>query len=396
MKGTAAKQKSVRARSLRGVAGDTYCVDLSKHHFHVNRYRAHGELQASTALTRTKFELLVRDPQRASGTWVMEACAGSHHWGRVLMARGDKVKLLPAQFVALRRVGNKNDCNDAAAIHATHLDHRVRPVPVKTEAQQEDAAMHAMRRQLVGQRTATLNAIRGQLAERGLITSKGQAALWALLLLVLDGSLLPLQTRLREVLETAKLVVETLNTQLATLNRMVSQHAASSAAATLLMGAPGIGPITASAVATEHAQGVARFEDSRQFAASFGLAPGEHSSGGKPKPIGITRRGNVYLRTLLVQGAQTVLNQACPKPKPCTAALGDSQRPPADHDLHELAQRLTASGKRRAVIVCALANRMARIMYALLKHGEVYRPHRQAKAKGAQAAPPGTATQKAA
>ncbi len=384
MKGTASKQKTTRSRSVRGVAGDVYCVDISKHHFHVNRYTAHGELQVSKALTRSKFEQLVRDPQRAAGLWAMEACAGSHHWGQVLLGQGDKVKLLPTQFVSLRRVGNKNDGNDAAAIHATHLDLRVKPVPVKSEAQQDDRVMHSIRSQLVAQRTATLNTIRSQLAERGLITGKGQASLKALLTEVLDGSVLQ-RPRLQQVLASAKGVLDALNVALTELDRMVSLHAADSAAASMLMEVPGIGPISASATVTEHVQGVARFQDCRQFAASYGLTPGEHSTGGKTRLKGVTRRGNAYLRCLLVQGAQVVLNQACPKTPRREVAAG-RQRAPADHDLHDLARRLSASGKRRAVVVCALANRMARIIYAMLKTGEVYRPRRRPQPKAAHAA----------
>lgn len=375
MKSTANKQKSTRSPQMRGAPGDLYCVDISKHYFHVNRYTAHGELQVSHALTRSKFEQLVRDPQRPAGMWMMEACAGSHHWGRTLLERGDKVKLLPPQFVALRRVGNKNDSNDAAAIFATHIDPRVRPVPVKTLAQQDDAVMHSVRRQLVGQRVATLNALRAHQAERGWITGKGLAPLKALLSQHLDSTELSSPTQFQQVLSCAKAVLEVLDTQLAVIDRIVSRHAASTPAATLLMDTPGIGPVTASAVVTEHPRGVDRYHGCRQFAGGIGLSPGEHSTGGKTQMTGITKRGNVYLRTLLVQGAQTVLNQACPK-APRSEVTPLRQRPPADHDLHDFARRMVATGKRRAVVVCAIANRMARIIYAILKTGEVYRPRR--------------------
>jgi transposase len=302
--------------------------------------------------------------------WVMEACGGAHHWGRLLIAQGDHAKRVPPQFVAKQRVGNKNDSNDAAAIFAVHLDTRVNPVPVKSEAQQAQLAVHAARQQLVKTRTAMSNPVRSVLTEHGHVTKKGAASLLAL---VDEVSAIDVASRwdrnVQVVIGCVRTMLTTLEQQIAALDQQIKQQPLASPQAERLMEAPGIGPITASAFAAEYAGGVKRFADARKFSASIGVTPGEHSSGGKTRLGAVTKRGNAYLRKLLVQGAHNLVTSACPK-RNSKRAIQQQLHPEAvkHDDLHVFARNLRAR-KPRHVVVIAVANRMARMLYALLKSG---------------------------
>ncbi len=371
--------RAVHAKAQRAAPGDrkVYTVDLAKEHFHLNVYSAHGELLSSKGLSRQQFEKRVSDPQRARGMWVMEACAGAHGWGRKLLALGDQVKLVPPQFVAKQRIGNKNDCNDAAAIFAVHLDARVHPVPVKGEVPQGQLAIHGARQLLKASRTKISNHLRSLLAEHLYVTAKGARALKKLVSELSEiESAAQLNVDVQVVLASLQTMLKSIDEQLALLDDKVKRQVTQSPIAMSLIEAPGIGPITASAMAAEYAGGVARFSDSRQFAANLGLTPGEHSSGGKTRMGGITKRGNAYLRQLLVQGAQGIVTSACPKPN-SKRGLAQEVNPNAikQDDLHVFARDLHAR-KPRHVVVIAVANRMARMVYAMLKSKAAYRPQR--------------------
>jgi transposase len=372
-------QTARRIKAQRAAPGDqmVYCVDLAKEHFHVNRYSAGGELLSSKPMRRAHFEKLVRDPQRPRGIWVMEACGGAHFWGRTLLALKDQVKLVPPQFVAKQRVGNKNDSNDAQAIFAVHLDARVHPIPVKTAAQQGDLVIHTVRQHFIKNRTSTSNCLRSILAEQGFVTNKGAASLQALVTALSDVSQASqLDRGVQIVLVNLQTLLDTIEQQIEALDHAIRQQVAASAPAQRLMQAPGIGPITASAAVAEYGRSVARFADARQFAATIGITPGEHSSGGKTRFGGITKRGNEYLRKLLVQGAHNLVNSACPKlnSKRAIAQQADPETAKRD-DLHVFARNLRAR-KPRHVVVIAVANRMARMIYAMLKSGLNYRAQR--------------------
>lgn len=375
---------ALRSKAQRATPGDrkVYAVDLAKDYFHVNVYSAHGEQLSSKGMTRTQFVKCVSDPQRARGMWVMEACAGAHGWGRKLLGLGDQAKLVPAQFVSKQRIGNKNDSNDAQAIFAVHLDARVHPVPIKSDPQQGKLAIHGARQILIASRTKLSNHLRSLLAEHLHIAGKGASALQLLVseLSEIDAAA-QLNVDVQVVLVSMQAMLTTLNEQIALMDEKLTQQVAQSSVAKNLIKAPGIGPITASAMAAEYATGVARFSDSRQFAANLGLAPGEHSTGGKTRMGGITKRGNSYLRQLLVQGAQGIVTSACPKPnsKRGVAQALDPSLTKQD-DLHVFARSLHAR-KPRNVVVTAVANRMARMVYAMLKSNAVYRPQRQSRDK---------------
>ncbi|MNZ80469.1 Transposase IS116/IS110/IS902 family protein [compost metagenome] len=334
-----------------------HCVDLAKDKFQVHSFSHSGECLKQRTLTRTQFVHLFADPQQPRGLIVMEACASASHWCRRFEALGHRTRQLPAQFVAKHRLGSKNDGNDADAIHVTHRDSRVRSVPTKTLAQQDLAALHSARQLLLKQRVQLSNQIRGLLAERGCVAGKGERGFQELLSRAAGGDALEVTAPLLTLIGIQLQVLRQLEEQLAVLDRQVEQLARQLPQARLLTSIFGVGPLIATAFVAEHGAGVARYADARQFAASLGLTPREHSSGNSRRLGGITKWGDAYRRRLLIQGASSVV-QHCQQ----------HQDP-----LCELARRLLEGHKCRNVVTTAVANRMARIIYAVLKHGEAYR-----------------------
>lgn len=340
-------------------ADRVYCVDLAKNKFQLHTFSPGGERIAARTYARSKFDAFFADPAKAGALVVMEACASSQYWARRLASRGYRIKLVPPQFVAKQRHGNKTDGNDADAIFAVHRDPRVRPVPVKTLEQQDLCAMHRARELLMKHRTAHINQIRGLLAERGCIAAKGEAGFSDLLARILSqppaevtAGLVDTVMLLAEQIRAVEANIDLLDARL----KVVRAH---SPAAQRLDGIFGVGPVTATAFVGEYGHSVERFADARQFAANIGITPSEHSSGEKRRLGAITKRGNPYLRKLLVQCGQSVVNAAGRR----------------DDAICRFAQRLLAQGKRRNTVIIAVANRLARIIYALFKHQTDYRPN---------------------
>lgn len=334
-----------------------HCVDLAKEKFQVHSFSHSGECLKRRTLTRRQFERLFGDAQTPRGLIVMEACASASHWCRRFEALGHQTRLLPAQFVAKHRVGNKNDGNDAEAIYATHCDKRVRPVPAKTLEQQDLAALHCARQLLIKQRIQLTNQIRGLLAERGCVAGKGDKGFQLLLARVAERLDPEVSEPLLEIVGVQLKVLEALDAQLSVIDQRVNQVARQTPLATRLTSIFGVGPVIATAFVAEHGAGVERYADARQFAASLGLTPTEHSSGATHRLGSITKWGDAYRRRLLTQGANTVVSN-------CHRHLDP---------LSDLARRLLDKHKRRNVVTIAVANRMARIIYALLKHPQDYR-----------------------
>lgn len=333
-----------------------YCVDLAKNKFQVHAFSPTGERLQRGTLSRSKFDDYFADPKRIGGLVVMEACASSYHWARRFEQRGYRVKLVPAQFVAKQRMGNKNDGNDADGIYAVHCDPRVRPVPIKHLEQQDLIAQHRLRELLVGQRTQCINQARGLLAERGCVAARGARGFAELLTRVSEnpsGEVTP------SLAASIALIVDHLDhieQQLKVIEASLEAVAKQSAVAQRIDTIHGVGVITATAFAAEYGERVERFADARQFAASIGITPREDSSGERRCLGAITKRGNPYLRKLLVQCAQSVV-MTCQR---------------RDDDISLLARRLLERRPRNTVIV-AVANRLARIIYSVIKHAEPYR-----------------------
>lgn len=338
-----------------------YCVDLAKHKFQVHGFSASGHCQQRLTLSRSQFDGMFSRPPSGNCLVVMEACSSSNYWGRRLQQLGFRVKRVPAQFVDKQRIGNKNDGNDADAIFAVHQDRRVRPVPVKTAQQQDLCAQHRLRELLVSQRTQLLNQARSLLAERGQIAPQGRRALEALIRQACQAEANSEVTAdLLELLEQITNQVEGIDAQIQCIEARLKAASRASALIQLVQSIHGVGLITATAMVAEYGANLNQFADARQFAASLGLTPSEHASGQHRRLGGISRRGNPYLRTLLVQGAQAVLNHCRRR----------------EDAISHVARRLLES-KRRTVAVVAIANRIARIIYAVIKQNTPYRAQPQ-------------------
>ncbi len=280
------------------------------------------------------------------------ACGGSHHWGRRLAAMGHTVQLIPPQYVKPFVRRGKNDRNDAEAISEAAARPGMPSVAVRSAEQQAEAIVLSARELLVRQRTQLVNAVRGHAAEFGIVAAKGTSQLPALLEVVAAGEAVP---------DAAKEMLAFLGGQVAQLDerigdlehRMKQQHKANPVSQ-LLAEVPGIGPIGALSLALTIDP--SRFTSGRHFAAWLGLVPKEHSTGGRQRLGGISRAGNERLRQLLVLGATAVIKYAKPGSKSASAWL------------LALLER-----KPRKLAAVALANKMARIVWAMMATGEAYR-----------------------
>jgi transposase len=236
----------------------------------------------------------------------MEACATAHHWARELAGIGHHVKLMPPQYVKAYVKRNKNDAADAEAICEAVRRPSMRFVPVKTEAQQAALAMHRVRELLVRQRTMLVNALRSHLAELGIVEAQGLQKVAGLIAIIRDADDRRLSDILRETLNALAQQLEHAAMEIATIEKQISAWHRADAPLQRLAGIPGIGPITATAIAAGLPDATA-FRNGREFAAWLGLVPKQNSTGGKTKLGGISKRGDNYLRRLLINCAMSAL-----------------------------------------------------------------------------------------
>ena len=286
----------------------------------------------------------------------MEACGGAHHWARELQKLGHTVKLIAPQFVKPYVKSNKNDANDAEAICEAVGRPTMRFVSVKTVAQQDLQAIHRIRSELVRQRTAKVNQIRGFLAEYGLVVGRQVATLRRALPELLEDAENGLSFDFRALLEDLRQDLIRLDERVAEMDKKVHTLADSMPATKLLQSIPGIGPISATAIVCAVGDGK-QFKRGRDLAAWLGLTPRQQSSGGKDRLLGISKRGDTYLRTLLIQGAKSVLK------------VVDKKTDPRSLWLQNLCAR-----KHKNIAAVALANKNARIAWALLSNETSYLP----------------------
>lgn len=285
----------------------------------------------------------------------MEACGSAHYWARELGELGHEVRLIAPQFVKPYVKGDKHDAHDAEAICEAASRPSMRFVPVKNAEQQAAQSVHRIRSRLVRARTALCNEIRGLLGEFGLIASRrGRAATVELLETVIATEPAPLPAPMGALLNDLNDELQALDTRIDRLEQTIKQSVRENARIQRLLAVEGIGPITASAVVA--AVGDARqFRTARQFAAWLGLVPGQHSTGGQQRLGPITKRGDTYLRTLFTHGARSVVR--------CCANKTDAR----SRWLQGLLQRRNAN-----VVAVALANKNARIIWALLSRETTY------------------------
>ncbi len=295
----------------------------------------------------------------------LEACGGSHHWGRRLASLGHTVQLIPPQYVKPFVKRGKNDRNDAEAISEAAARPGMPSVAVRSAEQQAEAIVLSARELLVRQRTQLVNAVRGHAAEFGIVAAKGTSQLPALLEVVAAGEAVP--DAAKEMLAFLGGQVAQLDERIGELERRMKQQHKANPVSQLLAEVPGIGPIGALSLALTIDPG--RFQSGRHFAAWLGLTPKEHSTGGRQRLGGISRAGNERLRQLLVLGATAVIQYAKPGSKTASAWL------------LALLER-----KPRKLAAVALANKMARIVWAMMATGEAYRGNKTIATQAAGAA----------
>ena len=284
----------------------------------------------------------------------MEACGGAHYWARELAALGHEVRLIPPQYVKPYVKRGKNDRNDAEAICEAAGRPGMHFVPVKSVAQQAQGMVLKVRETLVRQRTLLVNTLRGHAAEFGVIAAKGLREVGPLLTAIEQDTALPPEAKDMAAL-LGRQIVE-LDTKIKQIDvKLTAAHKANEVSQRLAT-IPGVGPVTALTLAVDIDP--AAFESGRHLAAWAGLTPKDHSTGGKQRMGGISRAGNERLRVLFVAGATSVINAAM---RPSSKLMTEW--------LQALLQR-----KPRKVVAVALANKMARVAWALMTRGEVYRP----------------------
>ena len=361
-------------------------VDLAKSVIQVHAVDAAGRRVVAKALKRDQF--LAWCEQLPAGCLVaMEACSGAHHWARQLRARGLDARLIAANFVTPYRMegrSGKNDATDAAATCEAASRPSMRFVPVKTPEQQGIMGLHRIREGFKEERTACINRIRGVLAEYGLVFGKSPKALRAELADVIEDAGNELSGIARLVLQEAFVHWRELDDKMRWCDQQVGRHVRSSAEARRAARIGGIGELTASAM-TASVSEFTQFNSGRQFGAWLGIVPSQHSSGGKVSLGRITKRGDDYLRTLLIQGAKSAVMSA------------HKREDPTSRWLVQLKERV---GWQKACV--AMANKNARILWAVMTREAAYDPrHVSAKpqckvppnerAAAAAAAPPALA-----
>jgi transposase len=340
----------------------TIGIDLAK-----NVIQVHGVDERGTVVLRRQLrrgQVMDFFAQRPGCLVGMEACGSAHAWARRLMKLGYTVKLMAPQFVKPYVKTNKNDAADAEAICEAVTRPNMRFVPVKSEEQQAVLSLHRARQGFVRQRTAQANQIRGLLAEFGIVIPQGIRHIARHLPEILEDAENTLPGAFRQLLRQLGEHLKTLDELVRAMEVQIQQWHGTNEASQRVSAVAGVGALTASAMVAS--VGDARnFSSGRQLAAWLGLVPRQHSTGGKSKLLGISKRGDVYLRTLLIHGARSVI-AAAGRRKQSTVGQPAVQ-PRADRWLEALIAR-----RNRNIAAVALANKNARIIWALLARGDHY------------------------
>ncbi|MBV8047464.1 MAG: IS110 family transposase [Paludibacterium sp.] len=329
-------------------------IDLAKTVFQVHGVDSHEKVVLRRQLRRNQMAAFFA--KLTPCLIGMEACASSHYWARVLTGMGHTVKLIAPQFVKPYVKGNKNDANDAEAICEAVGRPNMRFVAIKSVEQQDIQALHRIRTELVQQRTAKVNHIRGLLGEYGIMIAQRIGSLRKALPDLLEDAENGLTTDFKVLLHGLREDLVYLDGRVAELDRAIQHLASTHAAAHRLQQLRGIGPITATALVAALGDGK-MFRRGRDAAAWVGLVPRQHSSGGKDNLLGISKRGNAYLRTLLIHGARAVVKTAAGK----------------EDRLSVWVQSLCRR-RNKNVAAVALANKTMRMAWALLTSGAEYQP----------------------
>lgn len=337
----------------------TIGLDLAKHMFQVHGLDEQGNVVVRKQVRRTA--LLKFFATLAPCTVGLEACASAHYWAREIGALGHIVKLMPPAYVKPYVKRGKNDAADAEAICEAVMRPTMRFVPVKSAEQQANAMIYKVRELLVRQRTQLINALRSHLAELGVIAAQGVGKIDGLIAVVRDRSDERLPSAARGALLELAGQIEALDARIEPLEREIVSAVRSNDTARRLASVPGIGPIIAGALLAM-VPDPGGFSSARHFACWLGFAPRQNSSGGKQRLGRISKRGNRYLRSLLILGARNVLRRSSARMSAWLKALR-ARRP-------------------FKVAAVALAHKTARIVWALMVRGGTYRAARPAVAQG--------------
>jgi transposase len=328
-------------------------IDLGKTIFHLIGMDAEGTVVLKKRLSRSQLlKFLVNVPPCLIG---MEASCGCHHIGRQLVTFGHDVRLIPAQFVKPFVKSQKNDYRDAEAIAEAVQRPTMRFVPIKSEEQLDVQAMHRVRERLLEQRKSLVNQLRAFFLERGLIVRTGRAYLWRVLPDVMAQAEQIVSPRMFRLITAIGQHWRALEMQIGDLDREIASIAEADDACQRLQTIPGVGPLAATAMVAAVGNGSA-FRKGREFSAWLGLVPQQCSTGGQTKLLGISKRGNEYLRRLFIHGARSVCLHA-------------------KRERHAWGQWITALQERKTsnIVTVALANKLARIAWSVLCRDQEYR-----------------------
>jgi transposase len=328
-------------------------IDLGKISFHLVALDEHGKIVIRKKFSRK--QLLAYTANLPTSLIGIEACSGAHFIGAALRDQGHDIRLIPAQFVKPFLKSNKNDFLDAEAIAEAVARKNMRFVPIKTDDQLDLQALHRVRDRLVHRRTAVINQIRGFLLERGITFAKGPANLRREMPSILEDAEQNLTGCMRNLLDHLWQEWKSLNSDIERVSEEIDAIAGEDAACQRLRQIPGVGPLVATATVAAIGNGAA-FRKGREFAAWLGLIPRQHSTGGKARLLGISKRGSIYLRRMFIHGARAMLLRV----KYDTGRLGEWA--------HQLELRVP---RNKAVV--AVANKLARIAWAVLATGNEYR-----------------------
>ena len=335
-------------------------LDLAKNAFQVHAVDAKGEIVVARKLTRGRLVAFFAELPRC--VVAMEACSSAHHWGRQLIGLGFEVKLIPPAHVKPYVRRNKNDAADAAAICEAAMRPSQRFVSVRSIGNQAELMRHRARELLAGQRTSLLNALRGHMAEIGVVAPQGAQHAYDLKRLAANGfdanGEIVVPDCVRGALRPLVDQIDAIDATIGAIDKQLEAWVKTDETARRLMTIPGIGPVTASAI-TATVQDMSAFASGREFSAFLGLTPRQSSTGGKERLGRITKMGDRYLRKLLVVGACATLRHR--------RGHNDALR----HWASALIERKTVKYKFKLTAV-ALANKVARIVYALMAKGGQY------------------------
>ncbi len=330
----------------------TVGVDLAKNVFQVHGVDERGKRLVNKKLRRKEVSVFFA---RLEPCLVgMEACAGAHYWARKLQAQGHTVKLMAPQFVKPYVKANKTDAADAEAICEAVTRPSMRFVPIKNADQQAVLSLHRARQGFVKSRTAQANQIRGLLGEYGIVVPQGISHVARCIPEILEDAENDLPGVFRELLERLRAHLKELDRQVQELDEQINAWHRSNEDSQRLAQIPGFGALTASALVASIGDAKS-FHNGRQLAAWLGLVPRQHSSGGKVLMLGISKRGDSYLRTLMVHGARSAIRVA------------ERKSTPTDNWSTEMMKR-----RHTNVAAVARANKNARVAWALLAHGRDY------------------------